>query len=86
MYSSDTDPQTSPTCNTFHAFDLATPLVRGLAASGFTKPTEIQARALPVAMSGRDLMASAQTGTGKTAAFVLPALQRLLTVKGSWGP
>lgn len=52
--------------------------MRGLAASGFVQPTEIQSRALPVALEGRDVMASAQTGTGKTAAFVLPALQRLL--------
>ena len=46
--------------------------------AGFINPTEIQQRAIPVVMSGADLMASAQTGTGKTAAFVLPALQRIL--------
>jgi len=53
--------------------------LKGLEASGFSQPTEIQSRAIPVATDGRDLLASAQTGTGKTAAFVLPALQRLLT-------
>ncbi|MCZ6556918.1 MAG: DEAD/DEAH box helicase [SAR324 cluster bacterium] len=53
--------------------------MKGLEASGFSQPTEIQSRAIPVATDGRDLLASAQTGTGKTAAFVLPALQRLLT-------
>ena len=46
--------------------------------AGFTKPTEIQSRAIPIVLAGSDLMASAQTGTGKTAAFVLPALNRLL--------
>ena len=70
----------SPTDSpSFHEFELAEPLLRGLAASGFVQPTEIQSQALPIALQGRDLMASAQTGTGKTAAFVLPALQRLLT-------
>ena len=59
--------------------------MRGLEANGFTQPTEIQSRAIPVAMEGRDLMASAQTGTGKTAAFVLPAMQRLLTTKAKPG-
>jgi superfamily II DNA/RNA helicase len=57
---------------------LAAPLLRGLAACGFETPTEIQTRAIPVALQGRDVLASAQTGTGKTAAFVLPALQMLL--------
>ncbi len=63
----------------FQPFQLAAPLLKGLEASGFSQPTEIQSRAIPVATDGRDLLASAQTGTGKTAAFVLPALQRLLT-------
>ncbi len=67
-----------PASLSFQEFKLAEPLLRGLAASGFVQPTEIQSKALPVALQGRDLMASAQTGTGKTAAFVLPALQRLL--------
>ncbi|MFI5401269.1 MAG: DEAD/DEAH box helicase [SAR324 cluster bacterium] len=63
----------------FGDFPLAEPLLRGLAAIGFSQPTEIQAQALPVALQGRDIMACSLTGTGKTAAFVLPALQRLLT-------
>jgi superfamily II DNA/RNA helicase len=50
-----------------------------VAASGFETPTDIQAQAIPLALAGRDIMASSQTGTGKTAAFVLPALQRLLS-------
>jgi superfamily II DNA/RNA helicase len=72
----------------FQSFRLAAPLLRGLEACGFSQPTEIQSRAIPVAMEGGDLLASAQTGTGKTAAFVLPALQRLLTVppKAGRGP
>lgn len=53
-------------------------LLQAVETAGFKAPSEIQRQAIPVAMTGRDLMASAQTGTGKTAAFVLPALQRLL--------
>ncbi len=70
--------KSQPASLSFQGFGLAEPLLRGLAASGFVQPTEIQSQALPMALQGRDLMASAQTGTGKTAAFVLPALQRLL--------
>ena len=84
-YSSETDVKKSSAIESFQSFQLAAPLMQGLSASGFTQPTQIQARAIPVAMAGRDLMASAQTGTGKTAAFVLPALQRLLTVKAKPG-
>src|SRR5271169_5348531 len=53
-------------------------LQRALATAGFISPTPIQAAAMPVAMAGRDLVGTAQTGTGKTAAFVLPILQRLI--------
>lgn len=59
--------------------------MRAVAASGYTTPTEVQDQAIPVAMEGRDLMTSAQTGTGKTAIFVLAALQRLIappTIRG----
>ena len=61
----------------FTELKLSEPLLRAIEASGYTTPTEIQRQAIPVALEGRDLMASAQTGTGKTAAFVLPALERL---------
>ncbi len=61
----------------FQELSLSEPLLRAIEASGYTTPTEIQRQAIPVALAGRDLMASAQTGTGKTAAFVLPALERL---------
>jgi superfamily II DNA/RNA helicase len=63
----------------FKELKLNSKLLKAVEASGFTVPTEIQRAAIPVALSGRDLMASAQTGTGKTAAFVLPALERLLS-------
>jgi superfamily II DNA/RNA helicase len=69
----------------FENLKLDPKLLRAVAACHFNEPTDIQRQAIPVALEGRDLMASAQTGTGKTAAFVLPLLQRLLkpsAVKG----
>lgn len=63
----------------FTELNLDSNLLKAIELSGFTTPTEIQREAIPVVLAGRDLMASAQTGTGKTAAFVLPAMQRLLT-------
>lgn len=62
----------------FKELNLNSKLLQAVEASGFTAPTEIQRQAIPLVLAGRDLMASAQTGTGKTAAFVLPALERLL--------
>ncbi len=62
----------------FNKLNLHPDLLKAIAACGFDQPTDIQREAIPVVLSGRDLMASAQTGTGKTAAFVLPALQQLL--------
>jgi len=62
---------------TFEQLALAPQLLQALQACGYTEPTPIQAQAIPVLLAGRDLIGSAQTGTGKTAAFVLPALQRL---------
>ena len=61
----------------FDTLGLAPALLRALAEQGYTAPTSIQSAAIPVALSGRDLLAGAQTGTGKTAAFALPLLQRL---------
>jgi ATP-dependent RNA helicase RhlE len=61
----------------FKALQLPEPLLRGVQAAGYTDPTPIQLRAIPVVLSGGDLIASAQTGTGKTAAFALPILARL---------
>ncbi|MBC7756145.1 MAG: DEAD/DEAH box helicase [Bdellovibrio sp.] len=72
------DLQTSST-QTFANLNLDTALLRAIEESGYTTPTAIQAQAIPVITEGHDLMASAQTGTGKTAAFMLPALNLLAT-------
>ncbi len=61
----------------FKVFGLADPLVKGILATGYTAPTEIQTKAIPAAVAGKDIIGCAQTGTGKTAAFVLPILNRL---------
>ena len=61
----------------FDTLGLNTELLSAVEAQGYTKPTPIQAKAIPVIFSGRDIMAGAQTGTGKTAAFALPLLQIL---------
>lgn len=62
----------------FQEFNLSAPLAQNIAAAGFKTPTPIQKKAIPVALTGQDILGLAQTGTGKTAAFVLPLLQRLL--------
>jgi ATP-dependent RNA helicase DDX27 len=62
----------------FAQLTLSRPLLRGVAAMGFVKPTPIQAQVIPLALAGRDICASAVTGSGKTAAFLLPILERLL--------
>ena len=62
----------------FQQLGLAEPLVRALAARNYTTPTPIQAQSIPTLLEGRDLLGIAQTGTGKTAAFVLPSIQRLV--------
>jgi len=61
----------------FKKFGLSDPLVQGILATGYTAPTEIQTQAIPAATAGKDIIGCAQTGTGKTAAFVLPILNRL---------
>jgi ATP-dependent RNA helicase RhlE len=61
----------------FDTLGLAPEFLRAVADQGYTEPTPVQAEAIPLVLAGRDLMANAQTGTGKTAAFVLPLLQRL---------
>jgi ATP-dependent RNA helicase RhlE len=62
----------------FTDLGLAEPLLKALAAEGYETPTPIQAQAIPYILQGRDLLGAAQTGTGKTAAFSLPMLHRLL--------
>ena len=61
----------------FKEFGLDARIMRGIEAVGYTTPTPIQQQAIPVVLQGRDVLGVAQTGTGKTAAFVLPILQRL---------
>lgn len=63
----------------FASLSLAEPLLRAIEEEGYTVPTPIQAQAIPHVLAGSDLMAAAQTGTGKTAGFTLPILQRLIT-------
>src|SRR5207302_9902514 len=58
----------------FNNFALSSEVVRGVQAMGFAEPTPIQLRAFPLILSGKDLVGTAQTGTGKTAAFALPIL------------
>ena len=62
----------------FAQLQLAAPLARAVAEMGYETMTPIQAQAIPVVLQGRDVMGAAQTGTGKTAAFALPLLQRML--------
>ena len=63
----------------FNELGLRAEILRAIAEEGYTEPTPIQAKAIPVVLAGRDLMAAAQTGTGKTAGFTLPILQLLST-------
>ncbi|KAF1927140.1 DEAD-domain-containing protein, partial [Didymella exigua CBS 183.55] len=62
----------------FQSMSLSRPILRGLAAVGFTEPTPIQLKTIPIAVAGRDLVGGAETGSGKTAAFLIPILERLL--------
>jgi len=64
---------------TFEELGLNAAILKAVADCGYTTPTPVQEQSIPLAMAGHDLIATAQTGTGKTAAFVLPALQRLAT-------
>ncbi len=66
----------------FNELGLAEPLLRAVEAEGYTTPTPIQIKAIPPMLANRDVVGIAQTGTGKTAAFVLPVLHRILQLKG----
>jgi superfamily II DNA/RNA helicase len=74
----------------FSVFQLEAPILKAINLCGYAAPTPIQEQAIPKAIAGQDLIATAQTGTGKTAAFMLPALQRLsvpsVSTKRSKGP
>lgn len=67
----------------FKQLDLISPLLKAITDTGYTHPTAIQQKAIPVILKGNDLIGCAQTGTGKTAAFALPLLQRLAEGKKS---
>ena len=70
---------------TFNDLGLAEPILRAVTSAGYTIPTPIQAKAIPLVLTGRDLFGCAQTGTGKTAAFALPALHRLHSARPASG-
>ncbi len=72
------DSVAKPVDATFDQFGLAADILKAIAEQGYTTPTPIQAQAIPVVLAGRDVMGAAQTGTGKTASFSLPIIQRLL--------
>ena len=67
----------------FDQLGLAPDLLQAVAHQGYTEPTRVQREAIPLVLAGRDVLAGAQTGTGKTAAFVLPILQRLTSTRPS---
>ena len=66
---------------TFAELGLNEQILTGVATLGFSAPTPVQTAAIPAVLAGKDVVASAQTGTGKTAAFVLPTLQRIAVEK-----
>jgi superfamily II DNA/RNA helicase len=70
------------TLMTFASLGLHDALIRAVSDAGYENPTEVQARAIPPAMEGHDLRVSSSTGSGKTASFVLPALERILAARG----
>ncbi|MGF1451333.1 MAG: DEAD/DEAH box helicase [Opitutales bacterium] len=71
---------------TFSDLELSEPVQQAVAACGYETPTPIQAQAIPIVLQGRDMIGSAQTGTGKTAAFTLPAITRLNAHREDCGP
>ncbi|MCB1805730.1 MAG: DEAD/DEAH box helicase, partial [Candidatus Competibacteraceae bacterium] len=61
----------------FDTLGLSAELLRAVSEQGYSEPTPVQRKAIPIILEGKDVMAGAQTGTGKTAGFTLPLLQRL---------
>jgi ATP-dependent RNA helicase RhlE len=78
-------PNTITTPITFASLNLAEPILRAISDAGYTQPTPVQAQAIPLVLAGGDLLAGAQTGTGKTAGFTLPILH-LLNAKPAANP
>lgn len=75
---SDSSQSAASEVSSFGDFGLHADLLKAITKSGYTKPTPIQAQAIPAVLAGRDVMGAAQTGTGKTAAFTLPVLHRIM--------
>src|SRR5678810_941565 len=71
---------------TFSELPLCTQLQRNLTKYGYVQPTPVQSEAIPPALAGRDVVATAQTGTGKTLAFLLPLVHSLAKPKGKPAP
>lgn len=71
---------------TFHEFKLSEPLLRAVRENGFEEPTPVQAQAIPSALEGLDILGTAQTGTGKTVAFLLPSIEKMLQTKANKHP
>ncbi|MDO5762171.1 MAG: DEAD/DEAH box helicase, partial [Bacteroidales bacterium] len=71
---------------TFSSLDLSQPVQEAVRELGFEEPTPVQAQAIPVGCEGRDVLAAAQTGTGKTVAFLLPIFDRMVRHWGSKRP
>ncbi|MBS1912755.1 MAG: DEAD/DEAH box helicase [Bacteroidetes bacterium] len=72
-----TEKNSNTTLTSFAQFGLSAPLLKAITGAGYTVPTPIQSQAIPLLLDGRDIIGQAQTGTGKTAAFLLPILERL---------
>lgn len=77
FFAADPTAEKSEHPTTFSGMNLSRPLLRALASLGLNQPTPIQSRAVPLALLGRDILGSAVTGSGKTAAFMIPILERL---------
>ncbi|KAF2485625.1 P-loop containing nucleoside triphosphate hydrolase protein [Neohortaea acidophila] len=71
-------PASTKSQQSFHTMSLSRPILKGLAEIGFSAPTPIQAKTIPVALAGKDVVGGAVTGSGKTGAFIIPILERLL--------
>ena len=83
---SNLDPNPTSSHPTFADLGLSSVTLRALSDEGYDTPTPIQAKAIPHVLAGRDLFGCAQTGTGKTAAFTLPIIERLLAAPGRAAP
>src|SRR5687767_16013502 len=79
-------PSSRTPSNGFAALGLAAPLVEAVTSLGYEEPTPVQRETIPMMLSGRDLLAQAATGTGKTAAFTLPMLHMLMHPEGDKAP